>query len=38
MESQIRKGDKELLASVNKTLERLKSSGKYDELLSQFMK
>ena len=34
----IKKGDEELLASVNKTLERLKSSGKYDELLSQFMK
>ncbi len=34
----IKKGDKELLDSVNKTLNRLKSSGKYDELLAQFMK
>jgi polar amino acid transport system substrate-binding protein len=34
----IKKDDKELLDSVNKTLARLKSSGKYDELLSQFMK
>ncbi len=34
----IKKGNQELLASVDKTLARLKSSGKYDELLSQFMK
>ena len=34
----IKKDDKDLLASVNKTLKRLKSSGKYDELISQFMK
>ncbi len=34
----IKKDNKELLDSVNKTLSRLKESGKYDELLSQFMK
>ncbi len=34
----IKKEDKDLLESVNKTLKRLKSSGKYDELLSQYMK
>lgn len=34
----IKKDNKELLDSVNKTLTRLKSSGKYDELLLQFMK
>jgi len=34
----IRKDDKELLNSVNKTLKRLKSSGKYNELFSQFIK
>ena len=34
----IKKDNKELLDAANKTLARLKSSGKYDELLSQFMK
>ena len=34
----IKKDNRELLDSVNKTLARLKSSGRYDELLSQFMK
>jgi polar amino acid transport system substrate-binding protein len=34
----IKKENKELLESVDKTLKRLKASGKYDELLSQFMK
>ncbi len=34
----IKKGNRELLDSVNRTLERLQSTGKYDELLSQFMK
>ena len=34
----IKKGNSELLDSVNKTLARLKSSGKYDELLAKYMK
>ncbi len=34
----IKKDNKELLESVNKTLNRLKTSGKYDELLSKYMK
>ncbi len=34
----IKKNNKELLEAVNKTLDRLKTSGKYDKLLAQFMK
>ena len=34
----IKKDNEELLESVNKTLNRLKTSGKYDELLSKYMK
>lgn len=32
-----KKGDDELQASINKTLARLKSSGKYDEFLGQYI-
>ena len=34
----IKKENSKLLESVDKTLKRLKASGRYDELLSQFMK
>ncbi len=34
----IKKGNQDLLDSVNKTLKRLKTSGEYNEFLSQFMK